>query len=77
IMSEMGRSTKWNIMGFEYYAPETTDVNYRGNTGFLWKADFAKIFMNNFPQLKELKRDYYKYVNDDNVDYAYLLQKQS
>lgn len=77
IMSEMVRCTKSYIMGFEYYAPETTDVNYRGNTGFLWKADFAKIFMNNFPQLKELKRDYYKYVNDDNVDYAYLLQKQS
>lgn len=77
IMSEMVRCSKSYIMGFEYYAPETTDVNYRGNTGFLWKADFAKIFMSNFPQLKEIKRDYYKYRNDDNVDYAYLLQKQS
>jgi pseudaminic acid biosynthesis-associated methylase len=75
IMSEMVRCSNSYIMGFEYYAPETTDVNYRGNTGFLWKADFSKIFSTNFPELKELKRDYYKYVNDDNVDCAYLLQK--
>lgn len=76
IMAEMVRCTKSYIMGFEYYAPETTDIIYRGNSGFLWKADFAKIFINNFFELKELKRDYYKYVKDDNVDFAYLLQKQ-
>ncbi len=75
IMSEMVRCSKSYIMGFEYYAPETTDVNYRGNAGFLWKADFSKIFSTNFPELKELKRDYYKYVKDNNVDCAYLLQK--
>ena len=76
IMSEMVRVSKNLVMGFEYYAPETTDVNYRGNTGFLWKADFAKIFTDSFPNLTELKRDYYKYIQDDNVDYAYLLQKK-
>lgn len=76
IMGEMVRCTKSYIMGFEYYDKQLTDVNYRGNTGFLWKADFANIFSNLHPHLKELKRDYYKYVQDENVDYAYLLQKK-
>jgi len=76
IMSEMVRVSKNLVMGFEYYAPKTTDVNYRGNAGFLWKADFAKIFTDSFPNLTEIKRDYYKYIQDDNVDYAYLLQKK-
>ena len=76
IMSEMFRCTKSYIMGFEYYASEIMDINYRGNTGFLWKADFSRLFMNNFSNLKELKRDYYKYLHNDNIDYAYLLQKQ-
>jgi len=75
IMKEMVRCSKSLIMGFEYYAPETTDVNYRGNKGFLWKADFAKIFETNFPNLREIRRDYYKYVENENIDYAYLLQK--
>lgn len=74
IMSEMVRCTKSYIMGFEYYAPQTQEVNYRGNTGFLWKADFAKIFTDSFG-LTEVKRDYYKYVNSENIDYAYLLKK--
>jgi pseudaminic acid biosynthesis-associated methylase len=75
IMSEMVRCTNAYIMGFEYYAPEVTEVNYRGNTGFLWKADFAKIFADTFKNLEELKRVFYKYLNDDNIDFAYLLKK--
>jgi pseudaminic acid biosynthesis-associated methylase len=76
IMSEMVRCSKKYVMGFEYYSPETLDVNYRGNAGFLWKADFAKIFTDSFPNLTEVRRDYYKYVQNDNVDYAYLLEKK-
>jgi pseudaminic acid biosynthesis-associated methylase len=75
IMSEMVRCTKEYIMGFEYYAQHLEDVNYRGNIGFLWKADFAKIFTDSFPGLTEVKRHYYKYLNNENTDFAYLLKK--
>jgi pseudaminic acid biosynthesis-associated methylase len=77
IMSEMVRCSKSYIMGFEYYSKELMDVNYRGNTGFLWKADFAGIFSSQFPLLQEVKRDYYKYKQNDNVDFAYLLKKNN
>jgi pseudaminic acid biosynthesis-associated methylase len=77
IMSEMVRCSNSYIMGFEYYSPEIVAVNYRGNSGYLWKADYAKVFTTNFQNLNLVKADYYKYLNDENVDYAYLLQKQS
>jgi len=76
IMNEMVRCSKKYIWGFEYFSNEVTDINYRGNPGFLWKADFAKIFMQHHPELKEVKREYYKYVADNNVDYMYLLEKK-
>jgi pseudaminic acid biosynthesis-associated methylase len=75
IMSEMVRCSKKFIWGFEYFAPEITNINYRGNEGFLWKADFGKIFSQKFPVLKEVKRKNYKYTYDDNVDVMYLLEK--
>jgi len=75
IMSEMVRCSKKYIWGFEYFSENITDIPYRDNIGFLWKADFSKIFLQNFSQLKEVKRHYFKYVNSDNVDCMYLLEK--
>ena len=75
IMNEMLRCSKKYIWGFEYYSENIIDINYRGNPGFLWKADFAKIFMSHHKNLKEIKREYYKYIADENVDYMYLLEK--
>ncbi|MBI2722909.1 MAG: methyltransferase domain-containing protein [Bacteroidetes bacterium] len=77
IMSEMVRCSKKYIWGFEYFAEEITDIIYRDNKGFLWKADFSKIFSAGNPELKEVKREYFKYINNDNVDYMYLLEKLS
>ena len=78
IMSEMVRCSKKFVWGFEYFADETRDINYRGNTGFLWKANFPQIFMQHFPQLKPVKQKIYHYVNNaesGNSDVMYLLTK--
>lgn len=79
IMNEMYRASKKYIWGFEYYADEITDINYRGNTGYLWKADYANIFLKLFPDLRLVKKKLYPYVsetNKGNVDCMYLLEKQ-
>jgi pseudaminic acid biosynthesis-associated methylase len=77
IMAEMYRCSNKYIWGFEYYAPETTEINYRGHTNYLWKADYAQLFMNQFPDLKLVKKEMYPYLdNPSNVDYMYLLEKQ-
>jgi len=78
IMTEMYRCSNKYIMGWEYYADDIQDINYRGNTGYLWKADFAGIFMKNFPDLKEVSRTKVPYTSEKekgNVDEIYLLRK--
>ena len=79
LMAEMLRCTRRYIWGFEYYAPETTAVEYRGNEGFLWKANFAQLFLDTFPgQLRLVKQQLYPYITEaeaGNVDVMYLLEK--
>lgn len=78
IMSEMYRVSNKYIMGWEYYAPQITDIVYRGNKGFLWKADFASIFISQFPDLKVVTRKQFPYVSDKeqgNADEIFLLSK--
>lgn len=76
IMDEMYRCSKKYIWGFEYFAENITDVNYRGNAGYLWKADYAKLFMERFKDLKLVKRELYKYIQQPElVDIMYLLEK--
>lgn len=78
IMDEMVRCSKRYIWGFEYYSPDVKSIPYRGNEGFLWKADYAALFQQRHPSLKLVKQELYPYVNaseSGNVDYMYLLEK--
>ncbi|TKC56942.1 methyltransferase domain-containing protein [Pedobacter hiemivivus] len=78
IMSEMHRCSNQYIMGWEYFAAETTDIDYRGNTGFLWKADFADIFLKSFNDLKLVDKKKVAYITEKdkgNEDEIYLLSK--
>ncbi len=78
IMDEMVRCSRRYVWGFEYYSPELTAIPYRGNEGFLWKADYAALFQQRHPSLRLVKRVMFPYVNaaeTGNVDYMYLLEK--
>jgi pseudaminic acid biosynthesis-associated methylase len=78
IMAEIVRCSRRYIWGFEYYAPQTTAIPYRGNEGFLWKADFPKLYLNTFPELRLVKQMLYPYVSaaeQGNQDVMYLLEK--
>ncbi len=75
VMSEMVRCSSKYVWGFEYFENEVADILYRGNKGFLWKADYAKLFLNQFPGLSQVKKDFYKYTESENVDCMYLLSK--
>jgi pseudaminic acid biosynthesis-associated methylase len=78
IMSEIVRCSKKYIWGFEYYADDLTNINYRGNEGFLWKADYASLFIKHFPKLKMIKKEMVPYISSSekgNVDCMYLLEK--
>jgi len=75
VMKEIYRVSKKYIRGFEYFSPRYTEINYRGNLNRLWKANFADIYLQEFPALKLVWRKSYKYVDTENVDEAFLLEK--
>lgn len=79
VFSEMYRCTSKFIWGFEYYAEKTTAINYRGNEGFLWKADYQKLMRDKFSDLSLLSSEFYPYVTENekgNIDYMFLLKKK-
>lgn len=76
---EIERCSKQYIMGFEYFAEEITDVKYRGNEGFLWKADYAQMYQEQFKNLTLLKNIKYPYLTEQekgNIDNLFLLEKK-
>jgi pseudaminic acid biosynthesis-associated methylase len=77
VMREIYRCSKNWIWGLEYYAPETTEVLYRGQAGLLWKADFARIYTKSFPDLELMLERRLSYLENDNVDSMFLLRRKN
>lgn len=75
IMKEIARCSNKYVWGFEYYSEMFNEVTYRDNTNTLWKGDYAKEYIKNCPELKLIKQQKYKYLNDSNIDNMYLLSK--
>lgn len=78
-MGEIVRCSKRLVMGFEYYSEELTSIPYRGQTGFLWKTDFAKRWSTLFPELKLTYQRIYPYLSaqeSGNRDCVFILGKQ-
>ena len=74
-LREILRCTREYIWGFEYYADEHTEITYRGHKELLWKADYAKLYLQQFEDLKIAKEERLKYSDSDNIDTMFLLKK--
>ncbi len=58
------------------FGEEYTQVNYRGQKELLWKTNFAKLYLDRFPDLKLIKERIYPYLADRKlVNHAFLLKK--
>jgi pseudaminic acid biosynthesis-associated methylase len=77
VMNEIHRCARSWIWGLEYYAPQTTEVVYRGQSGLLWKTDFARLYTDAFSDSELVSEQRLKYVADDNVDSMFLLRKNN
>ncbi|PKP61384.1 MAG: methyltransferase type 11 [Candidatus Altiarchaeales archaeon HGW-Altiarchaeales-1] len=75
ILDEIYRCSKKYIFGFEYYADKYTEIEYRGNKNMLWKANFCQMYLDRFKYLKLVKEKKLKYVDNDNVDSVFLIEK--
>jgi len=70
ILREIHRCTKKYIWGSEYFADSYT------HTELLWKTNFVKLYLDTFPDLRIVKEKRYKYLDNDNVDSMFLLEKR-
>ena len=76
VMDEMFRVTKRWIWGFEYFAPDFTKIDYRGRDNLLWKADYAALFRQRFPDLSSEHEEIFDCRDEPGVqDKLYLLAK--
>jgi len=76
VLDEIYRCTKQYIWCFEYYSDEYTQINYRGQADLLWKTNFSKLFLKRFKNLGLVREEFFKYLNDNNVDSMFLLRKE-
>jgi pseudaminic acid biosynthesis-associated methylase len=77
-MDEMYRVSGRYIMGFEYFAPEVTEIPYRGNRNLLWKADYGEMFLRRFADLREVRAKKFPTLDEPGLtDKLYLLEKRS
>jgi pseudaminic acid biosynthesis-associated methylase len=75
-LDEIHRCAKTWIWGLEYYAPEVTQVNYRGHDDLLWKMDYVKRYLERFSDLELAREQRLPYLNSANVDSMYLLKRK-
>ncbi len=75
-LREVHRCSRLYIWGMEYYAQSLTEVNYRGQQGLLWKADYLQRYLDAFKDLEAVRREYLRYLNNENEDCMFLLRKR-
>jgi len=51
VMSEIVRVSRKYILCTEYFSREPIDISYRENKNVLFKRDFGKYYLDNFPEL--------------------------
>src|SRR3989344_1722770 len=74
-MTEIHRVSRRYIRGLEYWSGTHQEIEYRGNKNRLWKGDFADMYSRLFFDLKLLKRKKFKYLENENIDEMFLLEK--
>ena len=76
-LREIYRCSRRYIWGFEYYSKKYENIIYRGQNNLLWKADFPKMYTSVFPDSEIVKTIFFKYLESDNCDIMFLLEKKN
>ncbi len=74
-IAEVHRCATRYIWGFEYHSPVPVAVPYRGKNDLLWKRDFAQLYLDEFDDLRLVAKRLVSYVEGDNEDCMFLLEK--
>jgi pseudaminic acid biosynthesis-associated methylase len=74
-LKEIHRCSNSWIWGFEYYAPQLTEISYRGYNDLLWKTDYAARYLEQFCDLELVRERHLRYLKGTNVDSMFLLKR--
>lgn len=74
-MREIHRCSGQYIWGCEYFSEEYQEILYRGKKDLLWKANFQKIYLESFADLKLVKEKKLQYLDNQNIDIMFLIKK--
>jgi pseudaminic acid biosynthesis-associated methylase len=75
-MDEIHRCSRKYIWGMEYYSADAAEVAYRGHKQLLWKMDYARQYLERFPDLELVREQRLPYLENKNVDAVFLLRKK-
>jgi pseudaminic acid biosynthesis-associated methylase len=76
-LQEIHRCTKAWVWGMEYYAPEITEITYRGHNNLLWKADYARLYLEACDDLGLVREERFHYLEGENTDSMFLLHRKT
>jgi pseudaminic acid biosynthesis-associated methylase len=76
-MEEIYRCSRRYIWGMEYYSSDVAEVAYRGHNRLLWKMDYARNYLERFPDLELVRQQRLPYVENKNIDAVFLLRKRT
>jgi pseudaminic acid biosynthesis-associated methylase len=65
---------RW-IWGFEYFAETHAGIPYRGRDDLLWKANFARLYLDRFADLQTIRERRIPYLESGNIDTMFLLAR--
>jgi pseudaminic acid biosynthesis-associated methylase len=77
VLKEIYRCARRYIWGFEPYNENLLEVPYRDKNKMMWKADYAAIYQDYFPDLNMIKKKNYMFLENDNNDCMFLLEKSN
>ena len=76
-LQEIHRCAKQWVWGMEYYAPQMTEIAYRGHSNLLWKADYARLYLETFDDLELVREEHFHYLESENTDTMFLLRRKT
>jgi len=76
VIKEIHRCAREYIWGFEYFEKTYTEIPYRGQRNLLWKADFVRLYLDQFKDLEIVREEHLKYLENDNMDAMFLIRKK-
>lgn len=74
-LGEIHRCTRRYVWGMEYFSERWEEVPYRGEAGLLWKCDFARLYLDRFPDLRPVRQQRFARVTEPNEDQMFLLER--